>query len=92
MPESSAPFLKLDVQGLEGAVLDGAANRLYALAGLQIEISLVPLYDGALTLREMLDRTEALGMTLVYVEPGFTDPGTDEMLQMEGVFLRPDPG
>jgi hypothetical protein len=59
------------------------------VVGLQVEISLVPLFGGALSLRETLDRVEGLGMHLVHVEPGFADPRTGELLQMDGVFLRP---
>ena len=66
----------------------GATKCLDRAIGLQLEISLVPLYEGALSLRDVLDRTEELGMHLVHVEPGFRDPGSRELLQMDGVFLR----
>ena len=88
VPPACAPFLKLDVQGFEGAVLDGAADHLNELTGLQLEVSLVPLYEGAPTLREILDRTESLGMALAHVEPGFADPNTGELLQMDVLFVR----
>lgn len=85
------PFLKLDVQGFEGEVLKGAAGSIDSLAGLQVEISLAPLYAGTLTLREVLDRAEAWGMRLVHLEPGFADPRSGDLLQVDGVFMR-DPG
>ncbi len=44
-------------------MLDGATElfRSGAIIGLQLELFLVPLYDGAMTYREGLDRAEALG-------------------------------
>jgi FkbM family methyltransferase len=89
VPRGVSPFLKMDVQGYEGAVLDGASRVLDQVLGLQLEISLVPLYAGALSLRDVLDRSEELGMEFVHVEPGFVDLRTDELLQCDGVFLRP---
>lgn len=82
-------YLKVDVQGYEGAVLDGAAElfRSRAIVGLQLELSLVPLYDGAMTYREGLDRAEALGMTLMGLDPVFADPKTGQLLQADAVFF-----
>lgn len=83
--------LKVDVQGYERAVLDGATElfRSGAIVGLQLELSLVPLYDGAMTYREGLDRAEALGMTLMGLDPVFSDPKTGQLLQADAVFFAP---
>jgi FkbM family methyltransferase len=88
VPADAVPFIKADVQGFERGVLDGAAESLHRTIGLQLEISLVPLYEGALSMREVLERTDELGMHMVYVEPGFADPQTGELLQMDGIFFR----
>lgn len=82
-------FLKLDVQGYEAAVLDGAAELLdaRAIVGLQMELSLVPLYAGAITYREGLDRAEELGMPLMGLVPGFSDPRSGRLLQFDAVFF-----
>ncbi len=57
-------FVKLDVQGgYEAEVLDGASDLLAGsgIIGLQLELSLTPLYEGgAMTYREGLERTDAL--------------------------------
>ncbi|WP_194163564.1 FkbM family methyltransferase [Mycolicibacterium sp. P1-5] len=82
-------FLKIDVQGYEKAVLDGAA-RLFTdgvVTGLQLEMSLVPLYSGAMTYREALDRAESLGMSLMGLEPVFADPKSGRLLQSDAVFF-----
>ena len=82
-------FLKVDVQGYENAVLDGASGLFSnnAVVGLQLELSLVPLYAGAMTYREGLDRAESLGMTLMGLDPVFADPESGQLLQADAVFF-----
>lgn len=82
-------FLKVDVQGYEHAVLDGAAELFAegAINGLQLELSLIPLYGGAMTYREALDRADRLGMTLMGLDPVFADPDTGQLLQADAVFF-----
>lgn len=82
-------YLKVDVQGYERAVLDGATGlfRSGAIVGLQLELSLVPLYEGAMTYREGLDRAEALGLTLMGLDPVFADPKSGQLLQADAVFF-----
>ncbi len=82
-------FLKLDVQGYEEAVLRGAGDRLHHCAGLQMEVSCVPLYKGGLLLGKALDLVQhRYGLTLMALVPGFTDPRTGQMLQCDAIFLR----
>ncbi len=83
-------FLKLDVQGYESAVLDGAAGLFGAgaISGMQIELSLVPLYAGAITYEAALDRVERLGMSLMGLLPVFFDPFSGRLLQTDAVFFR----
>jgi FkbM family methyltransferase len=85
----SRTFLKVDVQGYERAVLDGADGLFVdgSIVGLQVELSLAPLYDGAMTYREVLDRVESLGMTLMGLDPVFADPRSGRLLQADAVFF-----
>jgi FkbM family methyltransferase len=82
-------FLKLDVQGYESAVLDGAVELFGegAITGLQMELSLVPLYAGAITYREGLAWAEELGMSLMGLIPGFSDSRSGRLLQADAVFF-----
>lgn len=85
-------FLKIDVQGFERAVLDGAAG-LFAgarLLGVQAEMSLMPLYDGQMLWRETVDRLAAEGFDLVSLVPGFSDPRSGRLLQADGIFAHRD--
>jgi FkbM family methyltransferase len=84
------PFLKIDTQGSEGRVLDGASTSLERIVGLQLELSIEPLYDGAPHYLEMLSRVEREGFVLMSVEPGFSDRVTGRMLQFDALAFRPD--
>ncbi|MEV7175485.1 FkbM family methyltransferase [Kitasatospora sp. NPDC093679] len=86
--EGERAFLKLDVQGFERQVLDGAGERVADCAGLQLEMSLVPLYDGGMLHREALDWAQERGFTLMHLLPGFTDGRTGRMYQCDAVLFR----
>ncbi|WP_351233396.1 FkbM family methyltransferase [Streptomyces sp. NPDC002133] len=81
-------FLKLDVQGYEERVLHGAGELIDRCHGLQMETSLVPLYEGSLVFGQVLDLAQKLGFTLMAVVPGFIDRRSGQMLQCDAVFLR----
>ena len=80
--------LKLDVQGFEGAVLDGAVATLPRIPVLIAEMSLSPLYAGAPSFEELYSRLIAAGYTCSGIYPGFTDPASMRMLQVDGIFER----
>lgn len=87
--EAQAVFLKIDTQGYESAVLDGASTMLrQRVIGLQLELSLLPLYAGQASYLDLIQRLCAMDFTLHAVLPGFTDPETGRLLQMDGIFFR----
>lgn len=88
--ETKSIFLKIDVQGLEKQVLEGATAILPSIKGIKLELSLVPLYEGQVLFKEMIDIVEKLGYELYGIEPGFTAEKTGRMLQMDGIFFKPD--
>ena len=88
--ETKSIFLKIDVQGLEKQVLEGATAILPLVKGIKLELSLVPLYEGQVLFKEMIDIVEKLGYELYGIEPGFTAEKTGRMLQMDGIFFKPD--
>jgi FkbM family methyltransferase len=88
-PENNL-FIKIDTQGYEWQVLDGAIETLRLARGLLCELSLVPLYDGQRLWRDILDRLSAEGFMLWALQKGFSDPRTGQQLQMDGIFLRRD--
>ena len=84
----ASTLLKIDVQGYEKAVLDGAGKTLDSFGAVRTEMSLVALYDGQALLPEIVSLMDANGFDLWFVEPGFVEPGTRRLLQLDGVFIR----
>ena len=88
IPTGRRIFCKLDVQGYEAKVLAGAARLLKDVIGLQMEISLAPLYNGQPAFNELLDSMSRSGFAIFGFVPGFVDPATGRMLQIDGVFFK----
>lgn len=84
-------FLKVDTQGSEAAVLDGAAGLIPRLAGVQLELPLVPCYEGEAELVPMLQRMAALGFAPHLVLPGYFERKLARHLQVDVVFMRDGP-
>jgi FkbM family methyltransferase len=76
-------FLKIDVQGAEVGVLDGAASVLSATVLVQVELSLRPLYEGGADYLAVLSRLAAERFSPIGVESAFTDPRTGDVLQLD---------
>jgi FkbM family methyltransferase len=89
--DSERIFLKLDVQGFESKVLQGAEQFLSRVSGIQLELSLVPLYDGECLFHPMLHCLEERGYDLWSMVPGLVDPSTGRLLQMDAVLFRKEP-
>jgi FkbM family methyltransferase len=81
-------FLKVDTQGYEAEVLAGAGHLLERLAGIQLELSLVPLYEGERDFRAVLDDLAALGFEPYLLLPGYFERKLARQLQLDGVFMR----
>lgn len=89
-PPGKKTFLKIDTQGYESHVLDGAAESLDEMVGIQIELSLIPLFDGGRNYSSLLGELEQRGFQPVMLEPVFIDPETEQTLQIDAVFFRKD--
>ncbi len=64
-----AILLKMDTQGFDNAVLDGAEKTLTRVSAVISEVSVRPIYDGAPRYLESLARLEGLGFELVAMLP-----------------------
>ena len=83
-------FVKIDTQGFETEVLKGAKESLPSITGVQLELSIVPLYEGQDLYRYFLDFFEKRGFLLWSILPGFGDSKTGQLLQFDAIFIRPD--
>lgn len=88
LPSSGDLLLKVDTQGYEKEVLAGSTGLLDRVVVLQLELSLVPLYDHAPRLSEMVAFVEGLGYELFNIAPGFKQKKDGRMLQVDGFFVR----
>lgn len=86
-PENNV-FLKIDTQGYERTILEGALESLPNISGLQLEMSLMPFYKGEILYNEMIDYVNSLGFKLMSMEPALENPETGRQLQFDGVFFR----
>jgi len=84
------PFLKIDTQGFEWQVLDGASETLPKVQGVHCELSLVPLYEGQRLWMDVIHRLEREGFVLWSIQRGFTDPRDGRTLQVDAAFFRPE--
>jgi FkbM family methyltransferase len=82
-------YLKLDVQGYELEVLRGAETTLDCVCAIEAELSLVALYGGGPLLEEVVQYVDCRGFELVSIEGITEEPETGQMLQLDGIFVRP---
>jgi hypothetical protein len=76
------------VQGFEKQVIEGSFQILPLVTGIQIEMSLVPLYDQQMLFEDMLDFMRQIGYELYTIIPNFADRKTGRLLQMDGIFFK----
>lgn len=81
-------FVKIDTQGFEAEILRGATAVLDRIAGFQLELSLLPLYEGEATHLTVLNQLDALGFELHLVLSGNFSRRLGRQLQFDGVFFR----
>jgi FkbM family methyltransferase len=81
-------LLKIDTQGYEKNVLEGAEKSLHHIHTIQIEMSLVPLYKDEIPFLDMITLLCQKDYSLISLEPGFANPLTGQLLQVDGIFHR----
>jgi FkbM family methyltransferase len=87
-PQNSNVFLKIDAQGYEDKILNGAIESLKYIKGIQLEMSLIELYKGEILFLQMLNKIYELGYELCNIEQGFYDPKSTELYQVDAIFYR----
>lgn len=88
--DSNRLLVKIDTQGFESQVLDGATATLARAVGVLCELSLVPLYEGQALWTEMISRLAKEGFSLWALQQGFVDSADGRTLQLDGLFFRTD--
>ena len=86
--EGENVYLKIDAQGYERNILLGAETSLSGINFIQLEMSLVHLYEKDFLFKDLMLFLEDRGYSLFALEPGFIDPKTGQMLQVDGIFFN----
>ena len=81
-------MMKIDVQGFEKNVLDGADESLNNIEIIQLEMSIVPLYENETTFIDMINYLDDKSFKLFSLENGYFDPHTGKLLQVDGIFEK----
>ncbi len=81
-------LMKIDVQGYEKFVLEGAKQTLNVTDAIICEISFRPLYKGQPLFDEVYDVLRASGFRFMGHVGQLQHPQTKEILQIDGLFLR----
>jgi FkbM family methyltransferase len=86
--EEDNVMMKIDTQGYEQYVLDGANESLSRIKILQLEMSIIPLYENTMLLIETINYLENKGFQLFSFENGFSEPISGQLLQVDGIFVN----
>lgn len=81
-------LIKIDVQGNEGAVINGAKKTLEKTDYLICELSLVPLYKEQLLFPEIHHQIANLGFQFTGQLGELLHPNTKQVLQIDALFRR----
>lgn len=81
-------FVKVDVQGAEPAVLAGMTGLWPRVQGLQLELALLPLYDGEVSWLEPIDGLAGRGYAPYLLFPGYFSRALGRQVQLDAVFYR----
>jgi FkbM family methyltransferase len=86
--DSNRLFLKIDTQGTESDVIEGAMPIMDRIVGIKTELSLVELYSGQNLYHKMDTLLRGMGFVLWDVIPVFRNLTTGRLLQFDGVYFR----
>jgi FkbM family methyltransferase len=82
-------LLKIDTQGFEKQVLDGALNSIARFQGIKIEIPLVPIYSNTrFTFYEIIDFMKERGFTPYNFNTEGVNLKTGRVFTIDGMFFR----
>lgn len=87
-PAKCSMWLKLDVQGFEKQVLEGASDLLKRVRVLELELGLKPSYEQSYTLDDAIPELRAMGFSVVSIGRGVSDPKTGQLIDADILLER----
>jgi FkbM family methyltransferase len=85
---TSPTLLKIDAQGYEGNILKGATETLKRVDMVLLEGSFKQMYEGEMLFSDILNLMAEKGFRFSRPVGWLSDPRTDEVLQMDALFVR----
>lgn len=85
---AGAVFVKSDTQGYEDQVLDGIGDSWDRITGLQLELSMQPIYAGQPDHLPLVNRLADHGFRPHLIIPGYWSRHYGRMLEYDAVFFR----
>lgn len=79
-------FIKIDTQGYEKHVVEGADAYVAKASGILCELSLEELYEGQEDWLEMISYITSLNFEVWSLQPGFINLSTGKLLQVDVIF------
>jgi len=83
-------YLKIDTQGYEYEILLGGQETLKLVTAVQIELSIIELYQGQKLYKYFIEFFEKKNFVLYNIIPGFSNKKTDQLLQFDAIFVKKD--
>lgn len=80
--------LKIDTQGYEREVINGALTCLPRIDSVRMEVAVSEVYEGEMTIAEAIVMMEGLGFLLVDIWSGWRHPRTKEVLHFDLLFRQ----
>lgn len=84
--EPNGSYLKIDAQGYEHKILDGAIDSVKKFKLIELEVALTPMYQGEETYQATLDRMNAIGFVPVFIDNVHGDLTTGITYQLDIIF------
>ena len=81
-------YLKIDTQGYERKIIEGALKVIHRFSLIQLETSFFPVYENETLVGDMIKLLDDLDFCVVSVEPGWENSKTGELLQADLIFGR----
>lgn len=81
-------LLKVDAQGADLAVVEGAQNALTSITAIQIELGILSLYEQAVAFPQAVARLSELGYDLGAIFPVLRDVDELRLVDVDCVFVR----
>ena len=86
--ETDNVMVKIDTQGYEKNVIEGATESLALISIIQLEMSIVALYENEMLYTEMISYLDGKGFQLYSLENGHYNRDTGQLLQVDGIFVN----